>query len=340
MPRTWLLPTFLLLAAGMVRADEDPPVGAGDEDYSGARGRYRIETRARPTRLHAEDPLLLTVRITGSGPADYPPRRLDRRLKLIGLDRLRKDFQVEDLPGKDRHPDERTWEFVFRLRPRHEGVRKIPKLGFKYYNPAPQVRNYQTSYAPAIALVVTPRPRATRVEEPLETGNRLGNKYPLITGAAVLERREVAELPAPWLLALLVVLPPGLCLAWWGLWRHYYPDTARAVTLRRSRAARLALKALRAVRPAGDGDETAARSADVVAGYLRQRLDFTAAEPTPFEISVRLEQAGVSSALAGRFGDFFRTCDAARFAPGSLDPQVNLKGQAAALVRQLEAELC
>jgi hypothetical protein len=189
-------------------------------------------------------------------------------------------------------------------------------------------------------LVVTPRPQATRVEDTLETGNRLSAKYPLVTGAAVLERREVSELPAPWLLALLMVLPPGLCLAWWGLWRHYYPDTARVVTLRRSRAARLALKALRAARPTGDGDETAARSADVVAGYLRQRLDFTAAEPTPFEISVRLEQAGVSPALAGQFADFFRTCDAARFAPGSLDGQENLGGQAAALVRQLEAELC
>ena len=49
-------------------ADVEPPVAGRPGNYSGAIGsHFRVQMHATPTQLQAEDPLTLTVRISGSG---------------------------------------------------------------------------------------------------------------------------------------------------------------------------------------------------------------------------------------------------------------------------------
>src|SRR5262249_34493135 len=98
-------------------------------------------------------------------------------------------------------------------------------------------------------------------------------------------------------------------------------------------------RAVPALRPVA-GEAAGERTASVLAGYLRQRLELRGAEPTPAEVAVHLGRAGVSPGVTGRVAAFFRTCDAARFAPSPPHETAALAADARALVHALEAELC
>jgi hypothetical protein len=317
----------------MACADTEPPVTGRPEHFSGAVGSFNMEARAQPTEVFAEEPLTLTVRITGTAKATE-----DRwRPKLRESGRLKDDFQVEALPKLDKKPDAGTWEFAYRLRPRSTRVKKVPRLEFVYYQPEV---GYQRSYSQAIPITVKPRPAVTRIKDFSDAGGRIDRKYPLVTGEAVLAHEEAPDLPGPWFLAFLFAAPPFLCWAWYDAWRRLYPDAARVAGRRRSRAARRALKSLRGIGKGRPGDEAGARAAGVAAEYLRQRLDLASAEPTPGEALACLEQSGISTRLAGEFAAFFRGCDAARFAPEPFSARPDLAAEASRLVRALEAELC
>jgi hypothetical protein len=206
-----------------------------------------------------------------------------------------------------------------------------------YFNPA---GTYETSYTAAIPLHVKPRPQASHIKRWQESTAAAGQEFKLIRGVSVLMRDAPDDLPGPGVIALLAILPPLGCLVWCQLWRRWYPDAARAASLRRSRASRQALKALRNLSRAAAPAELGARAAAVLGRYLRQRLDVPAEELTPFEVSAHLRQAGVSEAVAGRFADLWDACDAARFAPDFTLTRNKLVDRATHLISELEAEPC
>jgi hypothetical protein len=326
---------FFLVAAGPLRAADpagsEPPAVGRPDDFSQVVGSYRLTATAAPTRLRVEDPLLLTVRITGSGPKAYQPQRRHLRLFPPGTD---KDFYLKPLPDKDRHlAAERTWEFAFELRPKGPGVRKVPALRLVYYNPT--FRRYQTSYAPAIPLTVTPRPTAGPPPEAVRVFEAPDSLHEVTTGPLVLRREETGWLGLPALLGLLAA-PPALCGLGYYWWRRRYPDAARLARRRRSQAAEQALQAL-------GGAADPVRVAGLVAEYLRRRLDLPAEEPTPREAARHLRRLGVAPDLARRAAELFRACDAGRFAPPAPEgvrPADGLAGAAAGLIHDLEAEPC
>jgi hypothetical protein len=317
-------------AAAQGAGADEPPAAGRPENFSQLVGSYRLSDRLSADTVSVEDPVLLTVRIIGSGPAAYRPERSRLRLFPAGFDR---DFYVKPLPEKDRYlGPEKTWEFHYELRPKRLGITKVPTLRLVYYDPT--YRRYQTSYAPAVPLTVRPRPQA---QPPAEAAREFGGPaalYELVTGPAVL-RREGAGWPGLPALIALVLAPPALCALWYVRWRRRHPDAGRLARRRRSGAAEQALGALRAL-----GRDDGGRVADVLAGYLRQRLDLPAAEPTPREAAGHLRRLGVSATLARRTADLFRACDVARFAPAPVDDDDGLAGSAAQLILALEAEPC
>jgi hypothetical protein len=329
-----LLFTLAALLAAPARAgDPDPDAPPANQpppvNFSGAVGQYAIVHRAAPTEVHVEEPLTLTITITGKGPAKHLPRR-------EGLDKVfppdfDRDFYIEPVPSKDViDPLGGKWEFVYRLRPRHLRANYIPELAFSYYDPAR--KGYQTARArPEIELTVKERqkaevtPAASRALEPP------AHFYCVATGPGVLAR--AGDGPGVVGLAALVLVPPLLCCVGYALWRRLYPDADREARRRRSRAAQQALKALAALR-SGDG----AGAAGVLAHYLRARTDLRVLEPTPLEIEGHLTRVGLPPQTAGRVAGFFRACDTARFAPAAAGTA--LASEAVAVVELLEGELC
>jgi hypothetical protein len=335
-PLSVIVLSACLSAAALGQAGEqiEPPVLGQPKDFSGAVGSYSISSRAEPTELVVEEPLTLTVRITGSGPN---PKYLPGRLKLSVLaETVERDFYVEDVPDKDRHLEaEQSWEFVYRLRPKHAEVKMVPRLRFVFYDPKqPENRRFQPRFTrETIVLKVSPRavvepPIAKHVEHPERF-------HEVIVGDVVLSRSRTS-LGDNLGLALLLVIPPVLCGIWYSVWRHLYPDAVAQLQRRRGRAARLALGALRKL-PTSTGGE---RVASIVAEYLRQRLDLPAADPTPPEAAERVRAWGLSRELSERLVGLLRDCDRARFAPGVRAVEPPLATEATQVVLAVEAELC
>jgi hypothetical protein len=314
----------------------EPPVAGRPANFSGAIGSgYRVAMRAVPTQLQAEDPLILTVRITGTGNLEEIHRPDLRRLP-----RFAGRFHIEDLAGRYL-PATKTREFDYRLRPRTPAVKEIPPLPFVFFNPKilPPERGYQTSLAPAIPLSVQPRTevRPARVEGTTPASETPASVNQLVDGPLVLRYDRPFALPGGSALAALLVGPPAFGGLWYMVWRRCYPDAVHQSRRRRSRAAQHALKALQRSSKL-DAAGQAHRAEAVLTGYMRQRLDLLAVEPTPVEVARHLELAGASRALAQDVAHFFAACDAVRFAPGLMGKPENWPATAAHLVLALEEE--
>lgn len=323
--------------AGQAGGDTDavePPVAYRPAEFRGAIGwGLKIRMRATPTELQAEEPLLLTVTITGNGNLQTV-----QRPDLGQLPRFAQHFHIENL-GDRVSAAEKTREFDYRLRPRTAAVKEIPPLRFVYFNPKmfPSEKGYQTALAPAITLTVRPRAqvRTAQVQGPPLHVEPPASVYQLATGAVVLRSDSPFALPGPGALAVLFLGPPVLGGLWYLSWRRRHPQDAHQAHKRRSRASQ---NALRAIRRLGTGATPAeAQQAEtILAEYLRQRLDLRTAEPTPAEVADHLEQAGASATLANEVADFFGHCDAARFAPGLAEKADDWPARANRLVLALE----
>jgi hypothetical protein len=319
------------LCAGPDDEDEIPVVGRPAElPFSDASGDFCVKAEAEPTVLQAEDPLTLTVRVTAVGLVRHPPRRIDLRQ----VPAFTNSFFIEDPEdGGARHPDNRTWEFVYLLKPRSADVTEVPSCPFVFYNPAivNPSRRFQTLFTDPIPLQVQPR---TAFQTPLAAPEEA---YTLAPVRAVLGQQSPWAPPGPLGLAGLLLAPPLGCAAWYLVWRRLYPDAARAARQRRSRAAKLALKALRFA-PRGPADRSAVATASIVADYLHQRLDLAVREPTPIETATYLRRVGLPPALAEQGERFFQGCDAARFRPAPSADGSSLKEVAVQFILAVEAE--
>jgi tetratricopeptide (TPR) repeat protein len=338
----WLFGLLLLATLGFaspdnagetVGPDDVPVVGRPvDLPFSEASGWFEVQVRAEPTTLQAEKPLTFTLSVRAVRPVRRPPERIDLRQ----LPDFAEQFYIEDAGEEPARPDDRTWEFAYRLKPRRVDVREIPSLPFVYFNPyiLSASKGFQVLYTDPIPLHVLP---PETVQVPVQ-GPEIA--FVLAAGPGVLERQTPWSPPRLGTMLALLLAPPLGCFVWYLVWQRLYPDAARLANQRRSRAARHALEALHA---AGrlDAESRAARTAAIVAGYLQQRLDLAIAEPTPREVAGLFAQHGCSSALTEQGVRFFDTCDSARFLPAAGETGVSLAAlhdSAVRLILAVEAE--
>jgi hypothetical protein len=282
--------------------------------------------------LKAGERITFTVRVTSRGPWQAAPRRPD----LARLRSFSERFDIQRAsPSADREfRKPQAWEFDYTLKPKSASVHEIPPLLFVYYKPGsfPPEKGYRTIDAGPIALTVQAAPVPQEVE-PIRASDEL---FQRASSDDVL--RLAPGIPRLGVLGLLL-LPPVLCLGWYRLWCRLYPDAARLARQRRSVAARRALDALRSA-SSDKTDQQAARTALILAAYLRHRLDLPGGEATPADVAQHLERIGCSSELAGKAAELFRTCDQARFAPHADCNGHDLPADAARLILALEAEPC
>ncbi len=327
-----ILVGFLFVAPSALAQDDDAaPVAGRPEDFSGLAGVYRITTRAEPTDLHVEDALTLIIRITGAGPQAHQPRRENLRLFPP---RMKEEFFIEPLPDKDRRLEpkplerEKSWEFAYRLRPKHDGVTEVPNLKLIYYHPGR--RKFQSSYSKAIELHVKPRPAVPPPKDAVAAISAPAGFFELAPAVEVLRGQRTWRLDHPLILLACLVVPPALFGLWFWLGLRARQNGVHRDWLQRSQAAQRALHLLQRI-----ADPDGADTFSVVAGYLHERLDLPMAEPGPIEVGRFLGRTGVGKGLRNRFVEFFQACDAARFSPNSYEPR-RLVEQAGALIQALE----
>jgi hypothetical protein len=336
-----LLLLALLLLPALAHADDDPPLVGRPVavPFSGASARFvvapdgecrvpfSLTATASPTELAPRSALVYTMTVRASGPIIRAPRRLDLR-EVRDFARL---FDIEEIAdAKERRADSTSWQRRYRLTPRWAEVDEIPGFPFVFYNPdlQPPERAFQVLYSDPIAI--RQKPARTAIGPPDVDALESADSSALSAKAAW---------PGPGRVLWLVVglAPPLLGVVCCLVWRRLYPDAARAAARRRSRAARLALEAIRvASRDRGRG--RAERLTAALVGYLRTRIELAPNEPTPEEVSVHLVERGFSDELARETAALLALCAVARFAPAEAGD--DLAGRARRVIQGIEEASC
>ena len=331
--------SWLPLRAEIEEPLMEPPVAGRPLGFTGAIGSFKISARAEPTKVVAEEPLILTVRIAGTGDL-----KSLKRPDLARMAKFAKNFQVENLSER-LLTEEKAVEFDYRIRPRNSGVKQIPAVPFVYYRPGfiPASNGYQTTYSSVIPLAVEARSTVTKedvkAEQTKEMREPPATLFQVVKGDKVLRRQEGASLPGPAISILAFLLPPALWVGWYVVWLRRLPLAERVARGRRSRAAEMALKHL-IVTAKLNGADVGLKVESIVTEFLRGRCDFRSLEPTGQEAAIHLRRLGYSESLTESAGMLFASTSALRFAPGITADSAKLTEAARRFIEDLEAEAC
>ena len=326
--RAQMIVLALTLASTVLAQDLsiDPPVADRPEDFSNIVGKYTIKATAKPTEVHVEEPITVHIYITGEGPAKYEPQR--RHLRLLPA--FDDDFYVQPIPDEDKvMREQKTWLFVYRLRPKHAKIEAIEGIKLVYFDPSrgglPK-KKFVSAFVDGIPIKVTPKPEtAPNVSV---DGLAFPDSFYRVESAGVLNCAA-----APFSLSGLAAMlflggVPVTCLVGALVWRRCVPDSQQVHARQRDAAALRALGRLENGEPAGQ----------VVCQYLRERLDFPLDEPTPMEIAAFLDRRGCTKELCRQVHSFFQAGDAMRFGSGATSKRQDEEVQR--LIQALEGDPC
>ncbi len=312
--------------APLAGAQDIPVVGQPTENFYQARGSgVKVAWNLDRTTVPEDEEIVATLIIRGAA----NPAEIDRP-DLKKLEPFESRFMVTD--NRDPTPETNAKEvrFSYRFRPRNRAVKEVPTFQFHYYNPAASAgKQFPLTEARSVPIAVTePKPKPPPPAIPLAEPEHL---FAVATGPRVLESRPFVPSIRTWV--AFAFGGPLLAVGWYVAWRRVYPDAARLARMRRTRAARRAIDSIRrsdrAVDPPG-------AIAAAVLGYLRARFPLPYSAVTPPEIGAALAELGMTDEECDTVADFFRACDAARFA-GPDDNDAALASAAEALVVRLEA---
>ena len=290
------------------------------EDYYDAKGRgIRAKWEVPNTSVEEGRDLVATLVITGAtNPTEVKKPDL-KKLKAFDV------FTVINVTDPPRKSDDKIVRFVYKLRPRTRTVDQVPALKFRYFNPAAaEDKRFPSTFADSVSITVTepPRPEPVRMPE-------ADHLFHATTGAEVLRGPFV---PCRWAWGAAALFGPLAALGWFLVWRRIYPNAARLAQMRRSRAAR---RAIDAVRRSGRTPDPPATIASALLGYLRTLFPVPESAVTPPEIASALVEARVPARVAEQIADVFRACDRARFAPPG-DSGLSLAAKAESVITRLE----
>ena len=309
---SWALSALFLVSVPLLA---QPPLFEPPQGFYKARGNPVTPTwSVDRTTLPEDETLTATLTIEG---AINPQEVL--RPDLTKLRLFTDRFQIENVPGPS---DVKTPRFIYRLRPRNAKVDRLPTLEF-YYDSGVKVGNpFKPRPAKGIDIVVAPVVKAKPAVVPLIEPDQL---FAIEETSAVLSKPPFAAGWMSWVGLLVLGILGAVC--WYVVWRRMYPDGARLAKLRRNRAMRRALDAIRRA-------NSAEGVAKAVLGYLRSQCPMAAGCVTPSEVAESLRSGNI--AHAEEVEAFLRHCDAARFSTAS-DIGVSLADEARSLLARLEA---
>jgi tetratricopeptide (TPR) repeat protein len=270
----------------------EPPVSGRPTEYSGAVGDLRLESELDSTRSRVGDPLLVTVRVAGTGNVKLFPRPVIR-VPWAGLvaadERVRIDSNNARVGGSK--------EFDWVLTPRIAGEFDVPPVRYGYFDPAR--RRYEIASTPAGRMRVGPGVLASADTGQAESALAIRTSY---GGPAW---QPLHAQPLFWLAMLIAPLPALV-------------GRARRRTAAAQRAA--PPDPMRVLMHSAARDAVTLRR-QFVKG-LAQRLGCNPEDFThPGALERALRRAGVSSVTSARAESLLRALDAAAYAGQARLPQ-------------------
>ncbi len=286
----------------------DVPVADRPADFAGAVGALGATSRLSTDTSRMGDPVVLTLRLEGSGNVKLWPRpsfAVGWASVSEGEERVVVDTSQARVRGSK--------EFDWLLTPRQPGRQEVPRIDYPYFDPA--LGKYEAASAPPLALDIATASLATVDSTPV---TRLGIRRVLRAEKAP----PIASRPWYWLLLAVAPVPAALRRA---------RGRAKGRTERRS--------AMRRIR------QSASKKDRLTARELRKLYLDAVGERVPGTIGVTqrevfaraLRRNGVTPETADRAGEFLERLDAAAFSPsGRIGDDAT--GEAAQLATAVDAQ--
>lgn len=306
--------------------------------FTGAVGDYRLEVSADRTESRVNDAVSLRVSLIGVGqirtagqpslPALVDFRTFDPTVEESG------SFQEGKLVGS------RSWEYV--LVPLAPGEQSIPPVVFSYFDPVAAA--YRTLRSDPVLLQIA---RADGPEIPPQPGlaRRAVTQLQQDIAFIKLPAGELRDRSHPFhrsgtFLALLAMpfALNGALLAWKVRGQRLQADVGRRRWSGAARTFRQAMRLAESSRAAGEVTAFHAGIHAALTGLVADRENLAAAGLTRPRLQGLLQGAGVDGEVRQEMEQILDACDAARFAPGSVDgiAMQKLAQRATAVARQLQ----
>ncbi|MEO8622461.1 MAG: hypothetical protein ABI625_15420 [bacterium] len=286
----------------------DVPVEGRPSDFAGAVGAVDASSRVSTQRARMGDPVVLTLRLEGSGNVKLwprPPLRLGWASVAQGAERVQVDTSQARVRG--------TKEFDWLLTPRQAGQQQVPAIEYPFFDP--DRRTYSDARTTALTLDIANATLAAVDSAPV---TRLGIRHSI--------RDELPPpIPSrPWYWLLLAIAPTPAAY-------RRVRAKARRRSERRSAARRLKQAATRSERLSAR--ELRRMYLEAVGDRVPRTIGST--QPASFARALRL--GGVTEQTADAAGALLDRLDSAAFSPaGAMDGDV--VSEANALVQAIGAE--
>ncbi len=273
----------------------EPPSAGRPAEFGGAIGNVRVATRLDTSASRVGDPMVLTVRVIGTGNVKLFPRPavgVPWATLVKGDERVRVDTSARHIAGSK--------EFDWLLTPKVAGELDVPPIRYGYFNP--DTRRYEVASTGSTRVHVGPGSLASADTARTETLLPLRPRY---RGAP---RTPLHEYPAFW--ALLAFAPlPAITMR------------RRTVKRRPSERAHEPSRRLGATIRAAAQTHDASSVRRAYAAALSERLSL---QPESFTraggLARVLRRRGVSTGIATQAERFLRELDEAAFASGGALP--------------------
>jgi hypothetical protein len=286
----------------------EPPAAGRPADYTGAVGVVKATTRIGAAGARVGDPLVLTVRLEGTGNLKLLPRpviTIDWATIALGDERVELDTTRARVAGAK--------EFDWLLTPRRDGPQTIPPLRYPFFDP--ERAAYDLAVTDSIRLDVASGSLASADTAVVE---RLAIR-------PIMREERAPSLPShPWFWLALVAAPVPAGLRRLGRLR------------RRNNSGVSAARRLKQL--AGGRTSVPARELRrLYLDTLHERIpSLTAASPRA-PLARQLRRAGVTDATADAAESLLDRLDAAAFSSsGAIDPRMG--GEAAVIARAIDGE--
>ena len=296
------------------------PQDGRPSDFTGTIGDFTITSKADRSSVEVNQPITVTVRITGTG-----------NIKSVAEPEIKEtdDFRVYRSSSKenttklhDRLGGTKIFEEVFI--PKRSGNLAIPALAFNFFNPT--TGRYETTRANAIPISVKQAEGyATSPDVPYSNGGvTIGSEAQDIRyiHENIGTIKPVGDVIIARPLYLIINGFPVAVLVGLIAFRLRREKLSSDVGYARSRAAsKLARKRLAKARSLAGNNSTGEFYAEIsrtVTSYVADKLNISPYGLTGDKISELLRQRGAGDDLVGETVDILRKCDYARFAPSEV----------------------
>jgi len=289
-------------------------------DFTGTIGNFRINAIADKTQVEVNQPVTVTIKISGSGNIKSVAEPIIPELDDFRVYRASSSENVSKL--HDKLGGTKIFEEVFI--PRRPGKLEIPALSFNYFDP--ERSKYRTlTTRPILVSVIKPEGYVASSELPYSAPD-------LTIGSRARDIRYIKEdIGSPTPIGRLLLLTPlylilnGLpvvVLASMILIRRHREKLASDIGYARSRKARKAArrrlaraKSMAKVEQAG---EFYAEIYIALTSYIADKFNISRHGLTMERITELLQAKGADETLIEDVADLVQKCDFARFAPASM----------------------